>query len=191
MEEALRRALAAREIKRIKDESRELSAVLVPIYCRQDDCWVVFTRRTEQVRTHKKQISFPGGAYQPSDGTLLNTAIRECGEEIGLPAESIKVLGALDDIVTTSGYIISPFVGVIPWPHQFKLSSGEIAEIIEAPVSALLGGSRQREEVVSGKLETCYFYHYQGTIIWGATATIMSQFLQIFTRAARDHRRQS
>ena len=185
MEQKLRQALAGREVKRVKDDSRQLSAVLLPIYCKLDECYLVFTRRTERVKVHKGQISFPGGAYQEGDGTLLNTALRECAEEIGLAADDVEILGALDDIVTTSGYIISPFVAVIPWLHQFKPNAEEIEEIIEAPLSALLSSSRQREEIVSGEPLTCYFYYYQGSVIWGATATILNQFLDIFTKVAK------
>jgi len=189
MEERLRQVLSNRKARRIRDESRELSAVLVPIYCKQGECYLVFTKRTQQVKVHKGQISFPGGAYQEGDGSLANTALRECAEEIGLAAGNVEMLGALDDIITqTSDYIISPFVAVIPWPHKFKVNTGEIEEIIEAPVWALLDKSclRQETEIINGKPLVGYFYHYQGRVIWGATAAILNQFLDIFAKVAGD-----
>jgi 8-oxo-dGTP pyrophosphatase MutT (NUDIX family) len=182
MEQRLRRALANRGIKRIRDDSRELSAVLLPLYLKGEEYYLVFTKRTQQVREHKGQISFPGGVYQEEDGTLVKTALRECAEEIGLTSEKVRVLGELDDIITlTSNYIVSPFVAVIPYPYEFRMSQREIEEIIEAPVSALLDKGRLREEteVINGKPEVMRYYNYQGKIIWGATARILHQFLDI------------
>jgi len=137
------------------------------------------------VKEHKGQISFPGGAYQEGDGTLVNAALRECAEEIGLMADEVEVLGELDDIVTTaSGYIISPFVGLIPWPQALKVDQREVEEIIEIPLSALLDKGCLREEIkiIDGEVATLYFYHYQGRVIWGATARILNQFLDIFVQ---------
>ncbi len=185
MEQRLRQALAKREVRRINDESRELSAVLLPIYSKHGEYYLVFTKRTEQVKEHKGQISFPGGAYQEGDGTLVNTALRECAEEIGLEANKVEILGALDDAIPrSSSYIISPFVGVIPWPYEFKVNTWEIEEIIEAPISALRDKSclREEDEIINGQAVTSYSYHYQGRVIWGATARILNQFLDIFAQ---------
>jgi 8-oxo-dGTP pyrophosphatase MutT (NUDIX family) len=185
VEQRLRQALATRKARRIRDEGRRLSAVLVPTYCKQGEYYLVFTKRTQQVKDHKGQISFPGGAYQRGDGTLLNTALRECAEEIGLPADKVEVLGALDDAVTqTSNYIISPFIGVIPWPYEFRVNAWEIEEIIEILISALRDENclREETEIVDGKATTFYSYHYQGRVIWGATATILHQFLGIIAQ---------
>jgi len=137
------------------------------------------------VKEHKSQICFPGGAYQEGDGTLVNAALRECAEEIGLLADDIEVLGELDDAITlTSNYIVSPFVGFIPWPHILKADQQEAEEIIEVPISALLdkGCLREETEIIDGEAVTSYFYHYQGRVIWGATARILNQFLAIFAQ---------
>jgi 8-oxo-dGTP pyrophosphatase MutT (NUDIX family) len=191
MEQRLQQALANRKVKRIRDASRELSAVLLPLYRKGDECYLVFTKRTQQVKDHKGQISFPGGVYQGEDRTLVNTALRECAEEIGLAPENVRILGELDDIITlTSNYIVSPFVAIIPYPHEFRISQREIEEIIEAPISALLDKSSLREEieVVDGKPEVMRYYHYQGKVIWGATARILYQFLGIFTTVIGESR---
>jgi len=142
----------------------------------------MFTKRTQKVREHKGQISFPGGG-QEGDETLVNTALRECAEEIGLMAEEVEILGELDDTISvTSNYIISPFVALIPWPYQFKVSEEEIEELIEVPISALLDRNcqRQESEIMDGEAVPSYFYDYQGRVIWGATARILKQFLDIF-----------
>ena len=189
MEQRLKQALSQRKKQHIIDTSRVLSAVLLPIYCKRGEYYILFTKRTEKVKDHKGQISFPGGAYEEQDGTLLNTALRECTEEIGLAAEVVELLGELDDFLTTnSGYIMSPFVGVMPWPYPLKVDPAEVEEIIEVPISALLDNDclRQETEIVDGQTVTSYFYHYQGRVIWGATAKILNQFLDIFTRVMKD-----
>ena len=186
----LQQVLANREVKRIQDKSRELSAVLLPIYVNRSEYYLVFIRRTKQVRKHKGQISFPGGVYQPEDGTLLNTALRECAEEIGLLANMIEILGTLDDKITeASRYIISPFVAIIPWPYQFKVNTVEVADIIKAPIPALLDKSclHEKTKVINGAIATSYFYHCQGRLIWGATASILHQFLDIFARVTENN----
>ena len=103
-------------------------------------------------------------------------------------ADDVEVLGELDDIITTSNYIISPFVGFIPWPYQFRVDGEEAEEIIEVPVSALLDKSsrRQGSEIIGGETVTSYFYPYQGRVIWGATARILHQFLDILAQVVRE-----
>jgi 8-oxo-dGTP pyrophosphatase MutT (NUDIX family) len=183
MEQRLREALSRRQKQSIIDAKLVPSAVLVPIYYKEGQYHILFTKRTDKVKEHKGQISFPGGAHREEDGTLLDTALRECAEEIGLVPTEVEVLGELDDTRTdTSNYNISPFVGVIPWPYQFKVDGWETEELIEIPVSALMDNEclSQQTEVIGGQAVTSYFYHYQGRVIWGATAQILHQFLDIF-----------
>jgi len=185
MKQRLRHALSLRHKRRIFATSRVPAAVLLPIYNKQEQYYVLFTKRTETVKEHKGQICFPGGVYQEGDGTLVNTALRECAEEIGLLADDVEVLGELDDVVTgTSDYIVSPFVGFIPWPHTLKVDQREAEEIIEVPISALLdkGCLREEAQIIDGETVTLYFYHYQGRIIWGATAKMLNQLLDIFAQ---------
>ncbi len=160
----------------------------MPIYDKQGQYHILFTKRTQKVKEHKGQISFPGGVYQEGDETLLNTALRECAEEIGLIADEVEILGELDDTISrTSNYIISPFVAFIPWPYQFKVNEKEVEELIEVPISALLDRDCQRQEteIINGEAIASYFYHYQGRVIWGATGRILKHFLDIFTRVIR------
>jgi len=165
------------------DTNRVSSAVLIPIYYREGQYHILFTQRTEKVKDHKGQISFPGGAYEEQDSMLVNTALRESDEEIGLKSDDVEVLGELDDIATIgSGYIISPFVAYIPWPYQFKLEEWETEEIIEVPILALLDKDclRQGTDILDDQVVDTYFYHYQDKVIWGATARILNQFLGIW-----------
>jgi len=186
MRQRLRLALAQRQKQHIVNSNLVRSAVLLPIYYKQGQYYLLFTKRTQEVKNHKSQISFPGGAYQEEDVMLVNTALRECAEEIGLMAGDVEVLGELDDFVTqVSSYIISPFVAIIPWPYKFKVNRKEIEEIIEVPISALLDMGRLRLEtrIIDDEEVTSFFYPYQGRVIWGATARILNQFLDIFASA--------
>lgn len=188
MKQRLRQLLSLRQKQHILDDSRIPSAVLLPIYYKNGQYYILFTKRTETVKTHKGQISFPGGVYQDEDGTLVDTALRESAEEIGLMAQDVEVLGELDDEPSVaSNYIITPFVGLIPWPYQFKLNKEEAEEIIEVPISTLLdvGCHLQEVETLEGKVFS-YAYQCHGIVIWGATARILDKFLDIFAQAMQN-----
>ena len=189
VKQGLRQALSRRQKQHIADAGLVPSAVLLPICYKHGQYHVLFVKRTEEVKEHKGQISFPGGAYCEGDGTLLATALRECAEETGLRTDEVEILGELDDTVTTtSNYIISPFVALTTCPHQLKMNTREIEEIVEVPISVLLDKNSRREETktINGKAITSYSYHYQGRVIWGATARILNQFLDIFAGVAED-----
>ncbi|MFC1983775.1 NUDIX hydrolase [Chloroflexota bacterium] len=186
MKQRLKQALSLRQKRDIAAIDRVSAAVILPIYRKQEQYYILFTRRTEQVDKHRGQICFPGGTYEEGDGTLVNTALRESAEEIGLVADDIEILGELDGTVTVAtGYIISAFVGLISRPHTFKVvDQREVEEIIEVPISALMDKNclREETELRDGEAVTSYFYHYQETVIWGATARILNQFLDIFAQ---------
>ena len=182
IKEKIRRILAQREKRRIVAEHLPSAAVLLPLYEKGGECYILCTERTEEVQYHKGEISFPGGSRHEEDDSLLDTALRECFEEIGVDAKEVEVLGELDDIVTrTSNYIISPFVAAIPYPYPFKLNRDEVKGIIEVPLAALLDRRNFREETQfdeSGPF-IAYFYEYNGQTIWGATAAMLKQLLDL------------
>jgi len=189
MQQRLKQALSQRQKLHITDASRVPAAVLIPIYSKDGDYHILFTKRTEKVKDHKGQISFPGGAYEEEDGTMDNTALRECTEEIGLAPEAVELLGELDDYCTIgSSYIISPFVGIISWPYPLRVDPAEVEEIIEVPMSALLDTKNLRKGVdnLDGQAVPTYFYDYKGKVIWGATARILNQFLDVYTDAMKN-----
>ena len=186
MKQRLKQALSQRKKQRIVDASRTSAAVLVPIYYQQGQYYILLIKRTELVEKHKGEISFPGGARDEGDRTLLDTALRESAEEIGLMPDKVETLGELDDEVSVkTNYIITPFVGLIPWPYQFKVDGEETEEIIEAPILVLQDKGYSHQEIRDGKMVTSYFYNYQGRVIWGATARILNKFLGIFAEAMR------
>jgi 8-oxo-dGTP pyrophosphatase MutT (NUDIX family) len=163
--------------------------VLLPLFIKQDRHYLLFTRRTQLVRYHKGEISFPGGGYHDQDATLLYTALRESHEEIGLKPEDVEVLGELDDILTRfSNYIISPFIGSIAPDYNFTPSQFETAEIICIPVAALLEKECCRYEPAQfedGMPYHPHVYYFEDKKITGATAAILKQFLEIYLQALK------
>lgn len=179
--EEIKRILNARQRKIIDHLSFPHAAVLVPLFEKEGSCHILFTKRTEQVKHHKGQISFPGGVFDDEDSDLKRTALREVFEEIGLEEKDVQILGILDDIVTTSEFIVTPFVGIFPYPYPFQTSHIEIAELIEVPLAPLLDPNcfGEKEILDSGLRRIVESYQYQHHNIWGATARILKQFLDL------------
>ena len=158
------------------------AAVLLPLYETETGPHFILTKRTELVPTHKGQISFPGGGFQDSDGDLLTTALREAEEEIGLHRSDVTVVGVLDDTVTVaSAHVVRPFVGFVPHPYPFRLASFEIEQLVHLPLSPLLEPNCFREEIWDrdGHPHSVFFYEHDGHTIWGLTARILRQFVEV------------
>ena len=179
----IKQILSTREREGIEEPPFPHAAVLVPLFEKNGDCHLLFTTRSDQVKHHKGEISFPGGVFDSEDGDLKTTALREAFEEIGLKEKDVQILGMLDDIVTTSEFIVTPFVSLIPYPYPFQVSSIEIAELIEVPISALLDEDcfSEREMIREGRKDIVFVYQYGKHTIWGATARILKQFLDLIT----------
>jgi 8-oxo-dGTP pyrophosphatase MutT (NUDIX family) len=187
MKEKLRQFLASRQRTRLSGRGLTEAAVLVPVFGKAGEYHILFTQRSDQVLHHKGQISFPGGARSEVDASLLDTALRESWEEIGLEAKDVEILGELDDTpTTTSSFNISPFVAFIPYPYQFTLNPYEIKKVFSVPVSALLRKANKKEEYSTSGNEVSvdYSYEYEGRVIWGATAQIVQQFLEVWQSAS-------
>ena len=185
--EAIRRAVASYRPRRIQPEGRPEAAVLLLVYELHGEPHVLFTLRTDLVETHKGQISFPGGAADPEDDDLRLTALRETCEEVGVRPEDVEVVGQLDDSPSISGFIVTPYVGFIrgPGPYPFRPSHDEVAELIEAPLSHLMDRANVTEEVrqIDGRDVVMYSYLFRGHVIWGLTARILKQFLDLLAPA--------
>jgi 8-oxo-dGTP pyrophosphatase MutT (NUDIX family) len=167
----------------IDDPSLARAAVLLPLYEHAGELHVLFTRRSELVEHHKGQISFPGGAYDDGDRDLRTTALRETWEEIGVDARHIDVLGRLDEMITISNFLVRPFVGhiTVAGPYPFSHSEIEVAEILEVPLSHLLDDANvvAEERTFQGRHGLAYSYNWRHHVIWGATARILHEFLEL------------
>ena len=139
---------------------------------------VVLTRRRAEMRRHAGEISFPGGRHDPQDVHLSDTALREAEEEIGLPRAQVTLLGELPPTSTfATGYLIHPFIGLIPAGQLWRLSPREVDAVIELPLQRL------RESHTRTRLERRGFtfetdaYIVDEHLIWGATARIIENLL--------------
>jgi 8-oxo-dGTP pyrophosphatase MutT (NUDIX family) len=158
------------------------AAVLVPV-TDHGGPHVVFTKKTSGVPHHKGQFSFPGGVVETRDGSRVETALREAWEEIRLPAEAVEVLGLLDDTPTrATNFVITPVVGIVRDPVEFRPDGREIERVIEVPLATLRDPTIFRTEMWErdGEPHPVLFYQVSADdLVWGATARILSQFLAL------------
>ena len=162
------------------------SAVLLLLYQKDGEYCVLFNKRTEEVEFNKGELCFPGGAKDPEDPDLTATALRETYEEMGIRPADVTILGELDDSTTRSGFVIHPLVGTIPYPYDFNPSSIEVAEVLEVPIPTLFDGRNIREEArvqPDGQLVRVRSYAYGPHLIYGATARILDQLLDLLERS--------
>jgi len=157
--------------------------VLAPFILRAGEPRLLFTLRPAHLRRHAGQVSFPGGARDPEDPTTLHTALRELREELDVPADSVEVLGMLDEIPTTSEFRVVPYVGLLDPSVKLHPDAGEIAELLEIRVSDLLVPGLRRTEkwFYRGAERDVYFYDVGNHTIWGATARILSNLLSVIS----------
>lgn len=160
------------------------AAVLVPVITRSNgDPAVLFTKRADHLGEHPGQMSFPGGGREPRDGDLAATALREAQEEIGLDPRTVDLVGRLDDIRTTSHYAIRPFVARAP-DREYTPDEREVAEIAVLSILNLTDpanyDSERRDHPFYGDIRL-HFFRVDGYVVWGATARILVQFLELVT----------
>ncbi len=161
------------------------AAVLVPLVLDEKGCKILFTKRTHKVDQHKGQISFPGGAVDDTDPSIEHTALREAEEEVGLSPQVVEIAGRLDDTLTlVSNFVIHPVVGIIPAHYEYNLNSFEVERILQVPLTAFSSCTPEEEGRFTYQDVTyktpCY--KYDGEVIWGATARIMQNFMEVVGR---------
>lgn len=183
----IRRALS-RHKPELYPEFGRAAAVLLPLLPRPDGLHALFTERSKELRSHAGQVSFPGGSIDEGE-QVQAAALREAREEVGLSSDHVELIGALDDCPTfVTGYVISPVVGVVdplaftaagryPWTP----SPAEIAALHELPLAPFCDPANLRIEIREreGVQYQLYWYTVQGTVVWGATARILHQLLEL------------
>jgi 8-oxo-dGTP pyrophosphatase MutT (NUDIX family) len=160
--------------------------VLVPLFltAEQEEPQVVFTKRRADLRRHAGEISFPGGRRDPSDADLIETALREAEEEIGLARQEVRLLWELPLTSTfVTNYLIHPFVGLIPAGVAWRLSANEVEEVLELSLPALISGRTRTRLTRRGITFETDAFEVGENLIWGATARILDNLLARLAQA--------
>lgn len=152
------------------------AAVLIPLIERPNGLQVLFTRRSDHLRDHAGQVSFPGGSIEPTDAGVVAAALRETHEEIGVADRYVHVMGTQPALLTTTGFLMTPVVGELLTGFRLQAQDSEVAEIFEVPLEVLMDPAHHelrqlRTQWGHGR----YFYAipWQGHFIWGATAVLL------------------
>jgi len=159
------------------------AGVLLPLLEEGGVCKVLFTKRTDSVEHHKGQISFPGGAVDKRDTSIEETVLRETYEEIGLSEKDIEILGRIDDALTVaSNYVIHPLVGMVRSMDDLAINRAEVKRVITVPLSLFHGTDSEKRQYsveYEGVIYETPAYEYGTDLIWGATARMMENFMEI------------
>jgi 8-oxo-dGTP pyrophosphatase MutT (NUDIX family) len=151
------------------------AAVLIPLLLKEDGLSVLLTQRTNHLRDHAGQISFPGGRMDPEDLSPDDTALRESQEEIGLDPKRVEIIGYLPQYLTVSGYSVTPVVGLVQPQAEYVLDEFEVADIFEVPLHFLLDPANHQVRLWQSEQGGRRFYSmpYENRFIWGATAGML------------------
>ena len=163
------------------------AAVLIPFVIVEDEWHILFTRRTIDLPEHSGQVAFPGGRADPGDASPEDTALREAYEEIGLPPESVRILGRMKSFATISNYNVTPIVGKLPWPFPLRMAIIEVSRVFAIPLSWLADPYNREIKLRSmpnprPPIPVIYFKPYDGEVLWGVSAYIMVNLLEILTQ---------
>ena len=174
-------ALISRTPEIVTGNGLKPAAVLIPIQERRRRRILVLTKRGDNMPTHKGQIAFPGGRMHAGDADLVATALRESHEEIGIVPEHVRVLGRLDEFTAGYGIVVTPVVGVIPPQYDFRLDPAETSAVASVPIRSLMepGTYIKNAHLSPGGHPSYHFYVNNGWDIWGVTARILVQFLEL------------
>ena len=180
----VRRAFAEHSPSAVDPTGLTPAGVLVLLYGSGEGSTVLLSKRSETLAKHPGEISFPGGRCEPSDADLLQTALREAHEEVGVAPGDVAVLGELGVFSTSSDFAISAFVGTIDPPYKFMINPSEVAGLVEVPVRELLDHRNVRDDVrvVNEDLAVMPAFSYAGHLIFGATARILDRLIDVLGR---------
>ncbi len=172
--------LRTRTPKAIAGDDFRLASVLAPIQERPNGDYLILTLRAKNLSSHSGQVAFPGGSVDPDDDGPVATALRETHEEIGIDPGHVRILGQLDEVFAGYNFLVTPFVGLIPYPYEFRPDPRETAAVFSVPVAALLKQDALTLDYrLSRRSEPIYHFQYQEWDIWGATARMVKQLLEL------------
>ncbi|MEI6694620.1 MAG: CoA pyrophosphatase [Bacteroidota bacterium] len=159
--------------------STKQSGVLILLYPKENDLYTVFIQRQDYDGVHSGQIAFPGGKFEKEDITLIQTALREANEEVGIDISSVEVLGHLSELfISHSNFLVLPVVAYMPVAPSFILNNKEVKKIIEVNINEILASESISENEFIGagnKKIKAPCYNFNNNKVWGATAMIVSE----------------
>ena len=161
------------------------AAVLLTLFPKNGEWNIVLIERNPNDRDqHGGQISFPGGKAEPSDGTLLNTALREAEEEVGIAQQQVKILGALTELyIPVSNFQVYPFLGYLEAAPSYQVQVEEVNEVLEVPLSHFWQqDTRQVTDIrinTQITLKNVPYFDLNGRVLWGATAMMLNELLEL------------
>ncbi|CEA00937.1 NUDIX hydrolase [Pseudomonas saudimassiliensis] len=157
------------------------AGVLVPVTCVDNEPEIILTLRSNSMSTHSGEVAFPGGRRDPGDVDLAFTALREAHEEIGLLPDLVEVVGPLGSLVSRFGIKVTPYVGIVPDVFDLCPNESEIQEVFRVPVSFFLGDNREMTHRIDYEGRSWYVpsYRYEGFKIWGLTALILVDLMNV------------
>ena len=176
--------LAARPSVSMEDSDVRPAAVLLLVFPKNGQYYVHVQKRSRHLNNHAGEACFPGGKPKPQDANLLATALREAHEEENIHPDDVTVLGRLNDTPTRTGYCMKVFVGAIPQPYAYRPNPQEVEEVVDVPLGALQDPANWREEArwQEGRLDIAHSYAYGPHIIYGATAKVIREFLDVVSQ---------
>lgn len=182
--ERLRAILARRAAIEIDAPEHRRACVLIPLLRNGPEWSILFTRRAENMAAHSGQVAFPGGGLEAGE-TLEQAATREAEEEVGIPQQQVELIGRLDDMITNSGFLVAPFVGIVHASVDYVMQESEVVEIFEVPIEALLDPRNPEVRYVAFRTRhyPAYFYLYGRYEIWGLTGRMLKGFLDLVWQA--------
>ena len=164
------------------------AGILVPVTDDENNPEMIFTLRSANLKTHRGQVSHPGGKRDPEDSSLAATALRETHEEIGLPPDQVDVIAPLSQVMSRYGILVTPYVGVVPGDHPVVPNPYEIESVFRVPLSFFLEDRRERTDALSFLNHTFYVpcYRWERYQIWGLSAVVLVDFMNAVYDAGID-----
>jgi 8-oxo-dGTP pyrophosphatase MutT (NUDIX family) len=162
-------------------QSLQPSGVLIPVLERPGQLSVLLTQRSAELKHHAGQVSFPGGRMEDIDEDVVQAALRETHEEVGIPPDAITVIGYLDPMPTVTGYAVTPVVGMVSGDAPLRLDHTEVEYAFEVPLTFLLDerNGRASEREYQGRTIPTIEFHYESERIWGATAHMVIELRKL------------
>lgn len=158
------------------------AAVLMPLIRLENQWHLIYTLRSVRLHDHSGQVSFPGGSWEPGDATLIETALRESWEEIGINPGAVRIMGCMAKMAMITRFMVTPVVGIVDWPTPLTVNPDEVDRVFSIPLDWLADPTNREYRVHTHggiDFDVLYFKPYDGETVWGATAGMTRDFLRL------------